>query len=297
MTTRPGLNELGLNTGKKARLNRILFQHGLRNGTALFLPYDQGLEHGPRDFFANPAASDPVYITKLAVTGGFNGIAIQIGLAEKFYWDFAGEVPLILKLNGKTDIPSDADALSPVHATVEEAVRLGADAVGYTMYVGTPAQEADFEQYRKIRADAQRLGMPLIVWAYPRGAAIEAKGGKDSFYAVDYAARTASELGADVVKVNFPKPDKRESVKEEYNREFTSQEAIDAVVRSANRTLVLVSGGTRAGDEAMLEKTQQSMEAGATGLIFGRNVWQREYDESLRFVDRLREILDKYPTP
>lgn len=297
MTMRPPLSQLGLNTGKKARLNRILFQHGLRNGTALFLPYDQGLEHGPRDFFANPAASDPVYITKLAVTGGFNGIAIQIGLAEKFYWDFAGEVPLILKLNGKTDIPSDAEALSPVHGTVEEAVRLGADAVGYTMYVGTPAQQADFEQYRKIRADAQRLGMPLIVWAYPRGAAIEAKGGKDSFYAVDYAARTASELGADVVKVNFPKPEKRDGIKEEYDREFTSQEAIDAVVRSANRTLVLVSGGTRAGDEAMLEKTRQSMEAGATGLIFGRNVWQREYDESLRFVDRLREILAKYPTP
>lgn len=297
MTMRPPLSQLGLNTGKKARLNRILFQHGLRNGTALFLPYDQGLEHGPRDFFANPAASDPVYITKLAVTGGFNGIAIQIGLAEKFYWDFAGEVPLILKLNGKTDIPSDAEALSPVHGTVEEAVRLGADAVGYTMYVGTPAQQADFEQYRKIRADAQRLGMPLIVWAYPRGAAIEAKGGKDSFYAVDYAARTASELGADVVKVNFPKPEKRDGIKEEYDREFTSQEAIDAVVRSANRTLVLVSGGTRAGDEAMLEKTRQSMEAGATGLIFGRNVWQREYDESLRFVDRLQEILAKYPTP
>jgi fructose-bisphosphate aldolase, class I len=297
MTMRPPLSQLGLNTGKKARLNRILFQHGLRNGTALFLPYDQGLEHGPRDFFANPAASDPVYITKLAVTGGFNGIAIQIGLAEKFYWDFAGEVPLILKLNGKTDIPSDAEALSPVHGTVEEAVRLGADAVGYTMYVGTPAQQADFEQYRKIRADAQRLGMPLIVWAYPRGAAIEAKGGKDSFYAVDYAARTASELGADIVKVNFPKPEKRDGIKEEYDREFTSQEAIDAVVRSANRTLVLVSGGTRAGDEAMLEKTRQSMEAGATGLIFGRNVWQREYDESLRFVDRLQEILAKYPTP
>jgi class I fructose-bisphosphate aldolase len=296
MTTRPPLRELGLNTGKKARLNRILFQHGLRNGTALFLPYDQGLEHGPRDFFANPAASDPAYITKLALTGGFNGIAIQIGLAEKFYWDYAGEVPLILKLNGKTDIPSDAEALSPVNATVEEAVRLGADAVGYTMYVGTPAQKADFEQYRHIRADAQRLGMPLIVWAYPRGAAIEAKGGKDSFYAVDYAARTASELGADVVKVNFPHPEKRTDVKKEYDGDFSTQQAIDAVVRSANRTLVLVSGGSKAGDEAMIEKARQSMEAGATGLIFGRNVWQRPYDESLRFVDRLREVLAKYPT-
>jgi class I fructose-bisphosphate aldolase len=125
MRTRPSLRELGLDTGKKARLHRILHQHGLRNGTALFLPYDQGLEHGPRDFFANPAASDPAYIVKLAVEGGFNGIAVQIGLAEKFYWDYAGEVPLVLKLNGKTDIPSDAEALSPVNASVSDAVRLG----------------------------------------------------------------------------------------------------------------------------------------------------------------------------
>jgi class I fructose-bisphosphate aldolase len=297
MTTRPQLSELGLGTGKKARLHRILFQHGLGNGTAVFLPYDQGLEHGPRDFFPNPRASDPAYIARLALAGGFNGIAVQIGLAEKFYWDYAGEVPLILKLNGKTEIPSDAEALSPVNASVEEAVRLGADAVGYTLYVGTPAQDRDFEQYRRVRADAQRLGMPLIVWAYPRGAAIEAKGGKDSFYAVDYAARTASELGADVVKVNFPHPEKRAGVKAPYDAVYSSQQAIDAVVRSANRTLVLVSGGAKAGDEAMLEKARQSMEAGGTGLIFGRNVWQRDYDESVRFVDRLKEILAKYPTP
>jgi class I fructose-bisphosphate aldolase len=284
-----------LDTGKKARLHRILFQHGLCNGTALFLPYDQGLEHGPRDFFANPAAGNPRYIIKLAVEGAFNGIAVQIGLAEKFYWDFAGEVPLILKLNGKTDIPPDADALSPLHASVADAVRLGADAVGYTMYVGTPAQEQDFAQYRAVREDAQRLGIPLIVWAYPRGSAVEAKGGKSSFYAVDYAARTASELGADVVKVNFPKPDRRTGVKTEYDAEFSGGQAVGAVVRSANRTLVLISGGERAGDEAMVEKARLSMEAGATGLIFGRNVWQRPHDESLRFVSRLREVLAKYP--
>jgi class I fructose-bisphosphate aldolase len=294
-TRRPHLSELGLSTGKKARLHRILHGHGLGNGTAIFLPYDQGLEHGPRDFFANPASGDPKYIIKLALEGGFNGIAIQIGLAEKFYWDFAGEVPLVLKLNGKTEIPSDAEALSPLNATVEEAVRLGADAVGYTLYVGTPAQERDFEQYRKVRAEAQRFGMPLIVWAYPRGSAIEAKGGKDSFYAVDYAARTASELGADVVKVNFPHPEKRADVQRAYDAEFSSQQAINAVVRSASRTLLLVSGGSRSGDEAMLEKARQSMEAGATGLIFGRNVWQRDHGESLRFVAQLREILAKYP--
>jgi fructose-bisphosphate aldolase, class I len=297
MTTRPRLAELGLNTGKKARLHRILYRHGLGNGTAIFLPYDQGLEHGPRDFLPNPAAGDPRYIVRLAVEGGFNGIAIQIGLAEKFYWDYAGEVPLVLKLNGKTEIPSDAEALSPVHASVADAVRLGADAVGYTLYVGTPAQERDFEQFRRVREDAHRLGMPLVVWAYPRGSAIDAKGGKDSFYAVDYAARTAAELGADVVKVNFPHPDKRTGVPSAYDRDVTSQEAVDAVVRSANRTLVLISGGEKAGDEAMLDKARESMEAGATGLIFGRNVWQRDHDESLRFVSRLKEILAKYPAP
>ena len=295
MPTRPQLRTLGLNTGKKARLHRILFQHGLRNGTAMFLPYDQGLEHGPRDFFVNPTASDPAYIAKLAVKGGFNGIALQIGLAEKFYWDYAGEVPLVLKLNGKTEIPSDAEALSPQLASVADAVRLGADAVGYTLYVGTPAQERDFAQYRQIREDAHYYGMPLIVWAYPRGSAIDAKGGKDSFYAVDYAARTASELGADIVKVNFPRPEMHAGVRAEYAREFSSQQAMDAVVRSANRTYVLVSGGEKAGDEAMLDKARQAMDAGGVGLIFGRNIWQRSYDDSLAFVDRLKEILAKYP--
>jgi class I fructose-bisphosphate aldolase len=138
--------------------------------------------------------------------------------------------------------------------------------------------------------------MPLIVWAYPRGSAIEAKGGKDSFYAVDYAARVASELGADVVKLNFPHPEKNVDVPGAYTGEFTSQQAIDAVVRSANRSLVLISGGSKAGDDAMLEKARESMEAGATGLIFGRNVWQREHDESLRFASALRTILEKHPS-
>jgi fructose-bisphosphate aldolase, class I len=296
MVNRLPLDQRGLSTGTKARLHRILYRHGLGNGTALFLPYDQGLEHGPRDFFANPAAADPRYIVKLALEGGFNGIAIQIGLAEKFYWDYAGEVPLILKLNGKTDIPPDTAALSPLHATVEDAVRLGADGVGYTLYVGTPAQEQDFAQYHTVRRDAQRAGMPLIVWAYPRGEAVDAKGGKDSFYAVHYAARTASELGADVVKVNFPQPEKHTGVPAPYDKEFSGQDAIDAVVAAANRTLVLVSGGEKAGDDAMRDKAAQSMEAGATGLIFGRNVWQRDHDESLRFVASLRDILAKYPT-
>jgi class I fructose-bisphosphate aldolase len=290
------LSEAGLNTGKRARLQRILFQHGLRNGTAMFLPYDQGLEHGPRDFFANPDASDPRYIIKLAIEGGFNGIAIQIGMAEKFYWEYAGEIPLILKLNGKTEFPADTEALSPLHASVEDAVRLGADAVGYTMYVGSPAQDLDLTQFRQVRQDALLFGMPLVVWAYPRGSAVDAKGGTDSLYAVDYAARVASELGADVVKVNFPHPEKRTNVQEEYAQQFSTQDAISRVVHSANKSLVLISGGGKSSDDVMFERAREAMEAGATGFIFGRNVWQRAHDESLRFVSHLREILASYPS-
>jgi fructose-bisphosphate aldolase, class I len=296
MNTRPSLDQLGLGLGKKARLHRILHEHGVGNGTAIFLPYDHGLEHGPRDFVGHPESGDPRHVIRLAVEGGFNGVALQIGLAGKFFWEYAGEVPLVLKLNGKTDIPSPPDPVSPVNATVEEAVRLGADAVGYTLYVGTPGQERDFAQYLRVRADAERFGMPLIVWSYPRGAAIDAKGGKDSFYAVDYAARTASELGADMVKVNFPQPGKQDGVPVAYRADFWPQQAIEAVVRSAGRSLLLVSGGEHAGEEAMLEKARESMDAGATGLIFGRNVFQRSHDESLRFVAQLKEILAKHPS-
>ena len=293
---RPALAELGLNTGKKARLHRILYQHGLRNGTAMFLPYDQGLEHGPRDFFDNPAAGDPGYIVRLAVEGGFNGVAVQVGSAEKFFWDYAGEVPLILKLNGRTEIPSAAAPRSPLNASVEDAVRLGADAVGYTLYVGSEQQEADFEALAEVRRAAHRFGLPLVVWSYPRGKAVDAKGGKSSFYQVDYASRTASELGADIVKLNFPDPKATDGVPKGYAAEVGEQDAVNAVVRSAARTPVLLSGGEKGGDEEVLDKARMAMEAGALGVIFGRNVWQRHYEESLRFVERLRELLSKYPS-
>jgi class I fructose-bisphosphate aldolase len=131
---RPLLEDLNLNLGKRTRLHRILYEHGPGNGMALILPIDHGLEHGPRDFFANPESLDPTYQLKLVEKGGFSAIVFHVGLAAKYLKDYAGQVPLILKLNGKTSIPSDAQAFSPQTASVEDAVRLGADAVGYTLY-------------------------------------------------------------------------------------------------------------------------------------------------------------------
>ncbi len=295
MSTRLALSDLGLPTGKRARLHRILYRQGLSNGTAMFLPYDQGLEHGPRDFFSNPAAADPAYIVRLAVEGGFNGVAMQVGNAEKFYAEHAGEVPLILKLNGRTELPSDDAPLSPLNASVRDAVRLGADAVGYTLYVGSARQAEDFAQFRAVREDAESHGMPIVVWAYPRGSAVQAAGGQDSFYAVDYAARTAAELGADVVKVNFPDPRATTGATPPYDRQYTTPQALAAVVASAGRALVVFSGGAKVGDEVVLTRTREAMEAGATGVIYGRNIWQRDHDESLGFAAQLRDILARYP--
>ena len=192
--------------GKRTRLRRLLFEFGPGNGTLLLLPIDQGIEHGPRDFFPNPASKDPEYQFRLAAEAGYSAIACQIGLAEKYYPDYAGQVPLILKVNGKTDVPPSDDALSTTNASVEDAVRLGADAVGYTLYVGSPRQDDDLHQLQGVREDCDRFGMPLVIWAYPRGTYIEKKGGQNSLYAIDYAARMAMEMGADVVKLNLPEP-------------------------------------------------------------------------------------------
>ncbi|TAK35708.1 MAG: fructose-bisphosphate aldolase [Chloroflexota bacterium] len=291
---RVNLNTLPISTGKKARLHRILYEHGPGNGTALLLPIDHGLEHGPIDFLDNPDALNPEWELRLAKEAGYSGIVFQIGIAEKYMRDFAGEVPLILKLNGRTNVPSEEYALSPLNATVEDAVRLGADAVGYTLYVGSPLQADDLAQFRRVRSDCDRYAMPLIVWAYPRGKAIEEKGGRDSLYAIDYAARAAAELGADMVKVNVPKfEDARmgQLPKPYSNMRMSMTDAIAKVVQSASGVPVLISGGSKLGDEDLLNRARASLESGACGLIFGRNIFQRPYPQALEISRRIAEMM------
>lgn len=296
---RPPLSRLGLSPGKKTRLKRLLYAHGPGGGTLLVLPIDQGLEHGPVDFFANPDALDPLFQYELAREGKFSAIALHIGLAEKYFHEFAGDVPLILKLNGKTALPSDAQAFSPLTGTVEDAVRLGADAVGYTVYVGSPAQDRDFLQFLEVRRTAERLGMPIVVWAYPRGEAVGKKGGKESLYAVDYAARVALELGADIVKLNYPVASEKdaESPPPYSTLHLSPDDAFRKVVQSAGRALVLVSGGEKVGDEDLLRKVRSSMDAGATGIIFGRNLWQRPRADALKLTRELHAIFREYAQP
>jgi class I fructose-bisphosphate aldolase len=294
---RPTFDEMNLSTGKRARLHRMMFEHGPANGTLMLLPIDQGLEHGPIDFFDNPDALDTEWVLKLAVEGKFSGIAYHIGLAEKYHRDFAGRVPLVLKINGKTTVPPDDDAFSPLTSSVEDAVRLGADAVGYTLYVGSPRQDDDIRQCNEVRMECERYGMPLIVWSYPRGSAVKAKGGQDSLYEIDYAARVACEIGADVVKLNMPKFDavKAATTPKPYSSmQFDDLAGLSRVVKSAGRTLVLVSGGSKESDDDMLHKARVAMEAGCVGLIFGRNMWQRDWHDALAISGKLHELMASY---
>jgi class I fructose-bisphosphate aldolase len=290
---RPSLDELDMPTGKKARLYNMMYEHGPGNGTLMFLPIDQGLEHGPIDFLVNPPALDPEFQLKLALEGNYSGIVFHIGLATKYMNQYAGKIPLVLKINGKTNIPSDAQAFSPLDASVEDAVRLGADAIGYTLYVGSPAQDRDFLQFNQVRRDAEKYGMPIIIWAYPRGEAVRTKGGVDSLYAIDYAARVALELGADVVKLNVPEHDKISPDQPKPYNEMNEGYAgsIARVVHSAGRALVLFSGGSKLDDEDLFMKARMAMENGATGLIFGRNLWQRPMDEALAMSRRIAELM------
>jgi len=291
------LESMELSIGKKGRLYKILYGNGVGNGTALILPIDQGLEHGPRDFFANEASIDPEYQLKICVDGGYSGIVFQIGLAEKYMSKYAGKIPLILKINGKTSIPSEEMPISPLTSTVEDAVRLGADAVGYTMYVGSKSQTDDMIQFNMVRKDAERLGMPVIMWSYPRGEDIESKGGRNSIYAVDYAARVACELGADAVKLNMPEysPEKASLMPSPYNKlDWTSEEMLRKIVRSAGRTLVFLSGGEKVSDEVLLQRVKDAMEAGVTGFLFGRNIWQRRYEDAIKITQQIKRIMSEY---
>lgn len=280
-----------LSIGKRSRLRALLNRTG---GRLAILPIDQGLEHGPIDFLDAPEAANPEHQFHLVLESDFSAIAVHLGLAEKYLPTYAEQVPLVLKLNGKTGIPSDEEAFSPLTARVEDALRLGALAIGYTLYVGSPAQDRDIAQFERVREEATRYGIPVIVWAYPRGKDVEKRGGKDSPFAVEYAARVALELGADVIKVNIPHydPTRKDQYPGGY-RELAVPplEAMRRVVQMAGRALVIASGGSRRSKEEALSHARLALEAGAAGLIFGRNVWQRPYPEALLLAKQLLRLV------
>ncbi|MBV9795643.1 MAG: fructose-bisphosphate aldolase [Actinobacteria bacterium] len=290
---RPHITELNLSTGKKARLHRILHESGLRNGTAMLLPYGLGFGPGFQGVPEGLAPDSPTDAIRFAFEGQFSAMVLPVDLAEKFYWDYAGELPLILTLNGMTAGPVRSSQPAP-QGTVADAVRLGADAVGYFLYTDSPVRDGAFADYQLVREDAERFGMPLFVWAYPRGRFVEEMGGTDSLYAIDYATRVSHRLGADVVVVHFPHPENLGRRTSDNVPRIFPQEAINTVVRTADQSLVIVSSGRDISDEAMVTETQQAMAAGAAGIVFDRALPDREHRAWIPLIRDLKHALGVY---
>nr|QBM01342.1 fructose-bisphosphate aldolase class 1 [uncultured archaeon] len=245
-------------------MNEINFGKIIEKGKTLILAYDQGLEHGPTDF--NDKNVDPEYIIEIANRGKFNGIVLQKGIAEKYY---DGKVPLILKLNGKTNL-LEGEPIAKQLCTVKEAIELGAKAVGYTIYVGSIHEPEMFEEFENIEREAHENGLPLIAWMYPRGKAI--KNELDS-NTLAYAARIGLELGADMIKMK-------------YNH---NPDSLRWIIESAGKTRVVIAGGLKEDEEQILSDIKEVMSAGATGLAIGRNIWQHE--NPLKMAKAVREMI------
>lgn len=245
------------------------------NEKILLLAYDQGLEHGPTDF--NEHNADPNFILELAVKSGCSGVVFQKGIADKYYKGsiYQDTMPLVLKLNGKTNLVKDQDPYSPLLCTVDEAVSLGAKAVGYTIYVGSEFESKMTAEFSEVVRDAHAKSMPVVVWMYIRGKAVEGTlhqaHGREKLSS--YAARMGLELGADVIKMYYP----------------GDLESLSKVVDAAGKTKVIVSGGEKMEESAFLEFARLVMTAGAAGMAVGRNVWQRE--NALEVAKKLKQII------
>lgn len=248
---------------------KISWDNLLTNGKALYLAYDQGMEHGPVDF--NDKNVDPAYIMGIAKKGHYNGIILQKGVAEKYY---SGKVPLIVKLNGKTSLVK-GEPYSPQLCSVREAVELGAKAVGYTIYVGSAYESRMFAEFEKIQEHAHYHNIPVIAWMYPRGKAVEKKDKKEI---IPYAARLGLELGADMIKINYTGDIK----------------SFRWAVKSAGKTKVVVAGGIKDAPRHFLQNVSDFMKAGAVGLAVGRNVWQ--YKNPLKMTKAIQNIIFKNKT-
>jgi len=248
----------------KANLDKIT-----KNGRALFLAYDHGLEHGPTDF--DDESVDPGEILKIADSGFFTGFICQKGIAEKYYDKEKNKVPLIVKLNGKTKLLPEEEPYSPQICSVEEAVSLSASAVGYTVYVGSEHESKMISEFSQIEKETDKAGIPLIGWMYPRGRAVV--GREKTKEILSYAARIGLEIGAEMIKIPYT----------------GDKESFKWVVESAGKTKVVVLGGERKDETKFFKMVEDILSVGAIGLAVGRNIWQAE--EPLKISKKLNEII------
>jgi len=289
----------GENPGVLTNLARML-NHGRLGGTGrmVILPVDQGFEHGPgRSFAMNPPAYSPLYHFEIAIEAGLNAYAAPLGFLEAGASEFAGEVPLILKCNNHDLLHKEADPIPAMTAGVEDALRLGCAAVGYTIYPGSQHRVEMYEQLQELAADAKAAGLAVVVWSYPRGSDLT-KAGETAIDVCAYAAQIAAQLGAHVIKVKLPSAHLEQAeAKAVYEQNKvpigTQAERVRHVVQSAfdGRRIVIFSGGeAKPEEEALLEEIRAVRDGGGFGSIIGRNTFQRKKPDAMRMLDDIIKI-------
>jgi len=285
--------------GVKANLYRFLNQGKLSGtGKLVILPVDQGFEHGPdRSFGVNSLGYDPHYHFKLAIDAGLSGYAAPLGMIEAGADTFAGQIPLILKLNSNNSLMSKANGTyQAITGSVDEAIRLGCSGIGFTIYPASDNSLDMFYEISQITEEAKAKGLVVVVWSYPRGGDLP----KDHETSLDvscYAAHIACLLGAHIIKVKPPKAsvyDKKAlEVYDKTSQQYQTLEQRIAMVKRAcfnGKRIVIFSGGETKDDASLLSEITELAKGGANGSIVGRNAFQRPYDEALKLLNKIIEI-------
>lgn len=267
-------------------------------GRMVILPVDQGFEHGPaRSFAKNSAGYDPRYHFQLAIDAGCNAYAAPLGFLEAGAREFAGQIPLILKLNNSDSLYSSADPRPAVTGCVDDALRLGCAAIGFTIYPASCERNEMYSELRELAEDAKSAGLAVVVWSYPRGAAISSAG-ETAVDVVAYAAHIAAQLGAHIIKVKPPTDHiEQDAARKVYEAEGVDVSSLDKriahVIQAAfgGRRIVIFSGGAAKGTEAVLEEIGHLHAGGGFGSIIGRNSFQRPKAEGM---DLLKQVMAIY---
>ena len=282
------------NPGTKGNICRILMNGKLGGtGKLLILPVDQGYEHGPaRSFAPNPEAYDPHYHYKLAIDAGLSAYAAPLGMIEAGADSFAGQIPTILKLNSSNSWSTSKD--QAIHGSVDDALRLGCSAIGFTIYPGSDYQLEMMEELRELAFEAKEVGLAVVVWSYPRGGNLTKKG-ETAVDVCAYAAHMAALLGAHIIKVKPPsehvEQEESKKIYSKINMELLSDRVAHVIQSSFNnKRIVVFSGGAAKDVEGLIEEIKQIRDGGGHGSIIGRNTFQRPREEALILLDRIIKI-------
>ncbi len=293
-------NYEGDTPGVKGNLCRMLMNGKLGgSGKMIILPVDQGFEHGPaRSFAPNPDAYDPHYHYQLAIDAGLNAYAAPLGMLEAGADTFAGQIPTILKCNSANSLMSaTAGKNQAVTASVDDALRLGCSAIGFTIYPGSDCALDMFEEISAMREDAAAKGVATVIWSYPRGEAIS-KDGETAIDIAAYAAQIAALLGAHVIKIKLSTDhlelaEAKKVFKSEKIKIKSQAERVAECMRSSfnGRRIVVFSGGAKKGENSVYDDARAIRDGGGNGSIIGRNTFQRPRADA---IDMLNKLIDIY---